>query len=157
MNELSQYIHDHGLPLIFGIVLLAQLGVPIPAMPVLIVAGALAVDRDLSAASVIGVSVAASLLADYVWFLLGRARGHRILKLLCRISLSPDSCVRQTESLYHRLGDPALLVAKFIPGFSTVAPPLAGAMGTRTLVFLFYDGGARSSGWGWCRRRDDFP
>jgi membrane protein DedA with SNARE-associated domain len=139
--ELTPYVIAYGLPLIFGIVLLEQLGAPIPALPVLIVAGALAVDRNLSAVQILTVAVVASLLADSVWYLLGRLRGQRVLKTLCRISLSPDSCVRQTELLFEGWGLPALLIAKFIPGFSTVAPPLAGAMRGRIASFLLYDAG----------------
>jgi membrane protein DedA with SNARE-associated domain len=97
--------------------------------------------RDMPAWPAIPVAVAASVLADLIWFALGRARGHRILKTLCRISLSPDSCVRQTESAFERWGLPSLLVAKFIPGFSTVAPPLAGVSGARLSTFLIYDAG----------------
>jgi membrane protein DedA with SNARE-associated domain len=141
MAELTRYVIAYGLPLIFGIVLLEQLGLPIPAIPVLIVAGALSMDRNLSAWQVLAVAVAASLLADSLWFLLGRSQGHRILKTLCRISLSPDSCVRQTESVFERWGMPSLLVAKFIPGFSTVAPPMAGATRAGFGQFLLYDGG----------------
>ena len=141
MSALTQYVLTYGLPLIFAVVLLEQLGAPIPAMPVLIVAGALSVERDVSAVKVLVVSVFASVIADAVWFALGRARGHRILKTLCRISLSPDSCVRQTESVFERWGMPSLLVAKFIPGFSTVAPPMAGATGARFPAFLLYDAG----------------
>jgi membrane protein DedA with SNARE-associated domain len=141
MAELPQYVSTYGLPLIFGFVLLEQLGAPIPALPVLIVAGALAVNRDLSAVQVLAVAVVASLLADSVWYGLGRLQGNRILKRLCQISLSPDSCVRQTESIFERWGMPALLVAKFIPGFSTVAPPMAGAMHGGSVSFLLYDTG----------------
>jgi membrane protein DedA with SNARE-associated domain len=141
MAQLTEYVVSYGLPLIFGIVLLEQLGAPIPAMPVLIVAGALSVERGLSAWKVLAVAVAASLIADAVWYALGRAQGSRILKTLCKISLSPDSCVRQTESVFERWGLPSLLVAKFIPGFSTVAPPMAGSIGARFPTFLLYDGG----------------
>jgi membrane protein DedA with SNARE-associated domain len=141
MISLTQYVIAYGLPLIFGIVLLEQLGAPIPAIPVLVVAGALSVDRNLSAFQVLVVAVLASLIADSVWFGLGRSQGSRILKTLCRISLSPDSCVRQTESLFERFGMPSLLFAKFIPGFSTVAPPLAGATGASLFAFLLYDAG----------------
>jgi membrane protein DedA with SNARE-associated domain len=141
MAQLTQYVIAYGLPLIFVIVLLEQLGAPIPAIPVLVVAGALSLDRDLSAWRVLVVAIGASLLADTVWFLLGRSQGHRILKTLCRISLSPDSCVRQTESVFERWGMPSLLVAKFIPGFSTVAPPMAGATRAGLGEFLLYDGG----------------
>ena len=141
MGQLTQYVTAYGLPLIFGIVLLEQLGLPIPAIPVLIVAGALSMGSDLSAWQVLLVAVAASLLADSLWFALGRSQGHRILKTLCKISLSPDSCVRQTESVFERWGMPSLLVAKFIPGFSTVAPPMAGATRAGLGQFLLYDGG----------------
>jgi len=141
MAPLIQYVITYGLPLIFVIVLLEQLGAPIPAIPVLVVAGALSMDRDFSAWQVLLVAIVASLIADTVWFLLGRAQGHRILKLLCRISLSPDSCVRQTESVFERWGMPSLLVAKFIPGFSTVAPPMAGATKAGLDEFLLYDAG----------------
>ncbi len=141
MAELTRYVLAYGLPLIFGIVLLEQLGLPIPAIPVLIVAGALSIDAGLSAWKVLCAAVAASLIADSLWFLLGRSQGNRILKALCRISLSPDSCVRQTESVFERWGMPSLLVAKFIPGFSTVAPPMAGATRAGFGPFLLYDGG----------------
>jgi membrane protein DedA with SNARE-associated domain len=141
MESLTQYVAVYGLSLIFAVVLIEQLGAPIPAIPVLVVAGALSVDRNLSAVQVLLAAVGASLLADSSWFLLGRRQGIRILKTLCRISLSPDSCVRQTESVFERWGMPSLLFAKFIPGFSTVAPPLAGAMGARLPSFLLYDAG----------------
>ena len=141
MAQLTQYVVAYGLPLIFGIVLLEQLGAPIPAIPVLVVAGALAMDGNLSAWKVLVVAVGASLIADSLWYLLGRSQGSRILRLLCRISLSPDSCVRQTESVFERWGMPSLLVAKFIPGFSTVAPPMAGATQAGLGQFLLYDGG----------------
>jgi membrane protein DedA with SNARE-associated domain len=141
MEQLTEAVIRYGLPLIFGIVLLEQIGLPIPAIPVLIVAGALAVDRGLSAPVILGIAVLASVIADFLWFWLGRRLGRRVLALLCKISLSPDSCVRQTESLFERYGMPSLLFAKFIPGFSTVAPPLAGAVGATILSFLIYDTG----------------
>jgi membrane protein DedA with SNARE-associated domain len=141
MAALTQYVITYGLPLVFVIVLLEQLGAPIPAIPVLVVAGALSMDRDFSAWQVLLVAIVASLIADTVWFLLGRVQGHRILKTLCKISLSPDSCVRQTESVFERWGMPSLLVAKFIPGFSTVAPPMAGATKAGIDEFLLYDTG----------------
>lgn len=139
MEHLTEFIVQYGLPLIFVLVLIEQLGVPIPALPVLVVAGALSVGHDLSAWAVIGVSVGGAAIADTLWYLLGRRRGRRILETLCRVSLSPDSCVRQTESLFERWGVPALVVAKFVPGFSTVAPPLAGTTGVGLVRFLFYD------------------
>jgi membrane protein DedA with SNARE-associated domain len=140
MQQLAFYVSKYGLSLIFVNVLLEQLGLPIPAMPVLIVAGALAVERDLSVPRVLLVAVLASVLADALWYALGKRHGFRILKTLCRVSLSPDGCVRQTTSIFEKWGMPSLVVAKFVPGFSTVAPPLAGAINARLVPFLLYDG-----------------
>jgi membrane protein DedA with SNARE-associated domain len=140
MQQLAFYVSKYGLSLIFLNVVLEQIGLPIPAMPVLVVAGALAVERDLSAPRALVVAVVASLIADALWYQLGRRYGFRVLKVLCRVALSPDSCVRQTTSIFEKWGMPSLLVAKFVPGFSTVAPPLAGAINARFLPFLFYDG-----------------
>ncbi len=141
MATLTQYVLDYGLPLIFVFVLLEQLGAPVPSLTVLIVVGALSVQRDVPAWPALVVAVVASVLADLVWYALGRSRGHKILKTICKISLSPDSCVRQTESLFDRWGLPSLLLAKFIPGFSTIAPPMAGVIGARFSTFLLYDTG----------------
>ncbi|HLN57835.1 MAG TPA: VTT domain-containing protein [Thermoanaerobaculia bacterium] len=140
MQQLAYYVSKYGLSLIFVNVLLEQMGLPIPAIPVLVVAGALAVERDLSAPRVVLVAVLASLIADALWYALGKQHGFRVLKTLCRVSLSPDSCVRQTTSIFEKWGLPSLVVAKFVPGFSTVAPPLAGAINARFLPFLLYDG-----------------
>src|SRR2546428_11826521 len=115
MAELTPYVIAYGLPLIFGIVLLEQLGAPIPALPVLIVAGALAVDRELSAVRGLAGAGVASLLADSVWYVLGRLHGPGVLKGLCRISLSADSCVRQAEAVFERWGVPALAIAQVHP------------------------------------------
>jgi membrane protein DedA with SNARE-associated domain/rhodanese-related sulfurtransferase len=137
MPQLAHLIQTYGLVLVFGVVLLEQIGLPIPAFPALIVAGALAVDGQVNWALCLLASVAACLASDYFWFRAGRFYGKRILRLLCRISLSPDSCVNQTEDNFRRFGPKSLVVAKFIPGFNTVAPPLAGAMGTGTARFIW--------------------
>lgn len=120
-------------------VFLEQLGLPIPAVPTLVVAGALTRATKMSSTSIILGSVIASIAADSIWFILGRRLGHRVLRTLCRISLSPDSCVRDTESRFDRWGMPSLLFAKFVPGFSTIAPPLAGATNQSAILFLVYD------------------
>jgi len=138
LNELVAALTRWGVPLVGANVLLEQLGLPIPAVPTLVLAGALAADGKLPLAGLLAVSVAASLAADTVWFLLGRRHGHRVLKTLCRLSLSPDSCVRQTESIFDRWGLWSLLVAKFVPGFSTVAPPLAGSGRVALAPFLAF-------------------
>ena len=140
MARLIHLVAHHGVPLIFLNVFLEQLGVPIPAVPTLIIAGALSRDHRMSSTHVLMASVFASLIADWVWFALGRHYGYRMLRLLCQISLSPDSCVRETESRFERWGLKSLLIAKFVPGFSTVAPPLAGAARRSTVAFLIYDG-----------------
>jgi membrane protein DedA with SNARE-associated domain len=140
MHRLIHLVLRYGVALVFGNVFLEQIGAPIPAIPTLIVAGSLSREGHLSSTHVIVAAVLASLIADYIWFLLGRRYGYRILRTLCRISLSPDSCVRDTEANFERWGMKSLLFAKFIPGFSTVAPPLAGAMGASTLAFVLYDG-----------------
>ena len=116
-----------GLTLIFLNVLLEQLGVPLPAIPTLVLAGALAANGKLPGYAVFAVAVAASLIGDTSWYLAGRAYGVRVMKLLCRISLTPDTCVSQTQATFERWGARALIVAKFIPGLSMIAPPLAGA------------------------------
>jgi membrane protein DedA with SNARE-associated domain len=141
VSALIGLIATYGLALVFANVLAEQLGLPIPALPTLAVAGALAAEGKFSAPLALLAAVAASVLADLVWFELGRYQGNRILKTLCRISLSPDTCVRQTETYFEKWGLPSLLFAKFIPGFSTVAPPMAGAIGSRRAAFLLFDAG----------------
>ncbi|MGE5278205.1 MAG: VTT domain-containing protein [Acidobacteriota bacterium] len=136
---LFEIVSRYGVALVFANVLGEQLGLPVPAVPTLIVAGALAAQGALSGPRVLVVAVAACLAADFVWYLLGRAQGYRVLRTLCRVSLSPDSCVQQTESFFQRYGLTSLLFAKFVPGFSTVAPPLAGAARARIVSFLAWD------------------
>jgi membrane protein DedA with SNARE-associated domain/rhodanese-related sulfurtransferase len=150
MANLILLLQEYGVLIVFAIVLVEQIGLPIPAFPILIVAGALSVDGDTSWPAVLAVSVLACLISDGFWFRAGRHYGKRILKLLCKISLSPDYCVSQTEDNFNRWGPKALIVAKFIPGFNTIAPPLAGAMGTRTSTFLGFSvlGGLLWSGTG---------
>jgi membrane protein DedA with SNARE-associated domain len=141
MSALVGLIVTYGLALVFANVLAEQLGLPIPALPTLVVAGALAADGKFSAPLTLLAAVTASVIADLIWYELGRRQGNRILKTLCRISLSPDTCVRQTETYFERWGLPSLLVAKFVPGFSTVAPPLAGALKSNRTAFLLFDAG----------------
>lgn len=139
MDGIVRLLAEYGIALVFLNVLVEQAGIPIPALPTLILSGALAAKGELSGPGVLLAAVVASLLADTAWFFLGRRHGHRILKALCRVSLSPDSCVRQTEGIFHRWGMGSLVGSKFITGFSTVAPPLAGAMGASLASFLLYD------------------
>ncbi len=138
MHEMQSLLAQHGLLLVFGNVLLAQLGLPLPAMPMLVIAGAFAASGQMGLASILGVTLAASLLGDTPWYFAGRHYGYRVLRTLCRIAIEPDSCVKQTETIFERWGAPSLLVAKYIPGFATVAPPLAGAMGLSWWRFLAF-------------------
>ncbi len=140
MHEILALLARHGAAVVFLFAFLEQIGAPVPAIPVLVVAGAVAATGGTSVMPLLALAVAGALLADTIWFLLGRRYGSRVLGLLCRVSLSPDSCVRQTETLFGRWGFPSLLVAKFVPGFSVVAPPLAGALPHSTWRrFLVWD------------------
>jgi membrane protein DedA with SNARE-associated domain/rhodanese-related sulfurtransferase len=141
MQDLIRLTDHYGLMLIFAAVLLESLGLPLPAMPLLIVAGALAGGGTLSLGAIAAVALLAVLVGDIAWYVAGRRFGNQVLKTLCRISLSPDSCVRQTETIYERWGGQMLLVARFVPGLSTIAPPLAGAMRLRIPAFLAYSAG----------------
>lgn len=135
---MQSLLAQHGLLLVFGNVLLAQLGVPLPAVPILILAGAFAASGQLALAAILGVTLAASLLGDLPWYFAGRHYGYRIMRTLCRIAIEPDGCVKQTENIFERWGAPSLMVAKFIPGFGTVAPPLAGAMRLSLTRFIAF-------------------
>lgn len=136
MANLMSLLQQYGVLIVFAVVLVEQMGLPIPAYPVLIVAGALAVDGGTPFPVVLGVAMLACLFSDLFWFRAGRRHGKRVLKLLCRISLSPDYCVSQTEDNFRKWGPKSMVVAKFIPGFNTIAPPMAGALGTGVPTFL---------------------
>jgi membrane protein DedA with SNARE-associated domain len=130
---------QYGYLLLFAFVLAEQSGLPVPAVPVLLGVGALTGAGRMSMTLAFAAALAASLPPDVVWYELGRRRGARVLAILCRISLEPDSCVRNTENLFMRRGRGALLIAKFFPGLSTVAPPLAGMVGIARWQFLVLD------------------
>jgi membrane protein DedA with SNARE-associated domain len=120
-------------------VLALRSGAPAPAHPTLIVVGAVSSRSDFSAVQVVAVAIAASLVADLAWYYAGTRVGRRVLRLMCRISLSPDSCVRQSEDLYERWGAPSLMFAKFVPGFAAIATSMAGVVRTRLTSFAFFD------------------
>jgi len=140
MHYLYHLIEQYGLLIVFANVLAGQLGAPVPTYPTLVITGAFAYRGQYPLALLLPVAVVAALIADYIWFLAGRRFGRRVMSTLCRISLSPDSCVRQTESIYARWGARSLLLAKFIPGFASIASALAGSVGTSRTSFLIYDG-----------------
>ena len=139
LEQAADFLIRHGYAVLFGWVLLEQMGLPIPAAPLLIAAGALARAGKMNLTFAVALAFVAVILADLFWYSLGRYRGGRILKLLCRISLEPDSCVRRTENLFVRRGVHALLVAKFVPGLNTAAPSLAGVFRMPVRRFLIFD------------------
>lgn len=134
-----QFVAQHGYLVLFVWVVLEQAGLPIPAIPVLLAAGALSGTGHLSLSVSLLVTLIAAVAADLVWYEIGRRKGMTVLNLLCRISLEPDSCVRQTELAFSNQGMRALLIAKFVPGLNTAAPPLAGIFKTPLWRFLLFD------------------
>lgn len=139
MHQAFEFLIHHGHAVLFVWVLVEQLGVPVPAMPLLLAAGALSGTGYLNFFACLLFAVLGAVTSDSVWFQLGRRRGIKILQLLCRISLEPDSCVRRTEGIFSKQGARSLLVAKFIPGLGLVTPPLAGVFRMRFRRFLLFD------------------
>jgi len=150
MTDIVDFVVRHGPPVLFGWVLLDQGGVPLPAVPLLLVIGALAGAGRLSLWLAVAVAMAGCLAADLLWYTFGRWRGAGVLGLLCRITLEPDSCVRRTEELFiaHRLR--SLVIAKFLPGVNPLAAALAGVVKIRLAVFVLCEaGGALAWAAGW--------
>jgi membrane protein DedA with SNARE-associated domain len=141
MHSTLEFLLRHGYVVLLGWVFAEQIGLPVPSLPLLLAAGALAGTHHLSFFFSLFLSVLAALAADSIWYALGRIKGIKVLQLLCKISLEPDSCVRRTEGVFSTQGARSLLVAKFLPGLSTVAPPLAGIFHMRPQRFLLFDGG----------------
>ncbi len=139
-EALQSSLAEHGLALLFFNILLEQAGLPIPAYPSLVVAGTLAQGGNgASVATVFGLAVLACLIADTVWFWLGRRHGTWLMRGICRVSLSPDSCIRKSTHLYRQLGPRLLLIAKFLPGAGAMTTLMAGTSGTPLVTFLLYD------------------
>jgi membrane protein DedA with SNARE-associated domain len=140
VQKTLQFLMDYGYAVIAAWVFLEQAGLPVPALPLLLAAGALAGAGKLNAALVLLVAVIAALAGDLIWYWLGRTRGSRVLSFLCRISLEPDSCVRQSETFFSRNGSRTLMFAKFIPGLSALSTPMAGILKMPLGRFIMYDG-----------------
>jgi len=143
-NDLASAVSQYGLAVVFANVFIEQIGAPVPAIPTLVVAGAFAASGRLSIVAVFAIALLACVIADVSWYVAGRIYGNRVMRMLCRISLTPDSCVSQTQERFENWGLKALLVAKFVPGISLLAPPLAGATRIGWLPFLVFNtiGGA---------------
>jgi membrane protein DedA with SNARE-associated domain/rhodanese-related sulfurtransferase len=140
-HEIIALMAQYGVLLVFLNVLVTQLGAPVPAVPTLVVAGSLAAAGGPPVlAGTMAAVVAGCLLGDSFWYVAGRRYGAGVMRLLCRISLSPDSCVQRSELRFQRWRGQVLLVAKFVPGLSTVGSSLVGAMRLRWPVFVLFDG-----------------
>jgi membrane protein DedA with SNARE-associated domain len=140
MNEATHFLIEHSAPVLFGVVLLEQLGLPLPAMPWLFAAGALAATGRLEPIPAVTMTVLACLVADSAWFHIGRKKGKRVLSFLCKISLEPTCCVGRSEGFLARHAAEGLMVAKFLPWLGMVIPPLAGSVGMSYRRFLLFDG-----------------
>jgi membrane protein DedA with SNARE-associated domain/rhodanese-related sulfurtransferase len=130
----------YGYLLLFAWVLVEQIGIPLPATPIILAAGALSAEGQISFPLALLVGVVASLTADCTWFLIGRRYGHHVLRMLCKLSLEPTTCVRKTQDSFGRRREVTLMIAKFVPGLATLAPPVAGENGMGFARFLFFDG-----------------
>ncbi len=139
MNFLSSLLIRHGYLFVFSYILLVQAGLPVPADPMLLVMGAMVGDGRYSMALTIFTGIGAALLGDMVWYELGRRRGSSILRLLCRLTLEPDNCVRNAEDSFSKRGARTLLLAKFVPGLSLVSIPMAGVIRMPRWRFLLFD------------------
>ncbi|MGA9965143.1 MAG: VTT domain-containing protein [Terriglobales bacterium] len=139
MNHILSLIEHHGYLLIFIVVLSEAIGLPVPAAVALVAGGAAAAAHSLNVFKVIVLALSAMLMGDTLLFVLGRYMGWRLLGLLCRLSVNPESCILRSAESFYKRGKTTLLLAKFIPGVNTMAPPLAGSMKMRPLQFLRFD------------------
>jgi membrane protein DedA with SNARE-associated domain len=136
----TQILLTYGYLLLFVWVLVEQLGVPLPATPVLLAAGALSAEHEISFPLALLAGVVGCASADTIWFMFGRRFGHHVLRILCKLSLEPTICVRRTQDSFSRRREVTLLIAKFVPGLATLAPPVAGQNGMSLGRFLLFDG-----------------
>ena len=139
MTHTLDFVVRHGYALLFFWILAEQAALPLPSAPLLLACGALAKDGRLTPHWIVLIGVAACLIPDNVWYMLGRRRGAKVLRFICRLALEPDSCVRQTETAYQRYGIRSLLVAKFVPGLNAVSAPLAAISGVSFGRFVVFD------------------
>lgn len=144
MHQITALIQHYGLIVVFLSVLADQGGAPLPSYPVLLIAGALSLAGGAPIPAILAAAVAGSVLADLMWYAAGARLGRRVLALLCRFTLSPDSCVRQTETMFARMGPWTLLFAKFVPGLGYVSVALSGITRVNLALFVLLDaiGGA---------------
>jgi membrane protein DedA with SNARE-associated domain len=147
MHRTLEFLLHHGYVVLLAWVFAEQAGVPVPSLPLLLAAGALAGSHQLNIFASLFIVALAAVSADSIWYQLGLRKGIKVLQFLCKISIEPDSCVRRTEGVFSKQGARSLIFAKFLPGLSTVAPPLAGVFQMRLRRFLLFDA-AGSLLWG---------
>jgi len=135
----TQILLTYGYLLLFAWVMIEQLGVPLPATPILLASGALSAQHQFSFSLSLLAGVLGSVMADTIWYLIGRRYGHHVLRVLCKLSLEPTLCVRKTQDSFGRRGEATLLIAKFVPGLATLAPPVAGQNRMAINRFLLFD------------------
>jgi membrane protein DedA with SNARE-associated domain len=138
-TELTRFLIQHGYSVIFFWVMAEQAGIPLPSAPLLLSAGALSAEGKISFHVLWLLTFCGAFISDLMWYQLGRSQGGKMLSLLCRISIEPDSCVKNTENLFVKRGANSLLISKFLPGLNTVAQPMAGIVRLSWLKFLAYD------------------
>jgi len=138
MSDTTQFLTGFGGLAVFAAVFADQVGLPIPAPPLLLAAGALVAAGKLDPALAVGMTVLAAMLADSLWFCLGRKSGERALPVLSRWARSRNVSLAHAKTAVARHGLWTLTVAKFLPG--TVMPSLAGALGMSARRFLLFDG-----------------
>ena len=134
-----QFLEHYGVLILPVLVVAEQVGVPLPAVPALLGVGALAAHGRINIPLVLAAIAGVALTVDFIWYELGRRRGAVVLAKLCRLSLEPDSCLRRAQGMFVRHGARGMLVAKFIPGLTTVMPPLAGVFAVGRVRFALYD------------------
>jgi membrane protein DedA with SNARE-associated domain/rhodanese-related sulfurtransferase len=134
-----EFFVGHAYAILFLWVLVEQLGIPVPSIPLLLTAGTLSATHRVSAFSALLTVMAACVISDSTWYMLGRRYGGRVIQLLCKMSLEAATCVIRTEGYFTRRGPVTLLFAKFVPGLSTVAAPIAGQTRMAYPRFLLYD------------------
>ena len=135
----QQFLEHYGVVVLPALAVAEQVGIPIPAVPALLAVGVLAAQSRISIPIVLGAICVAALTADFVWYELGRRRGATVLKKLCRLSVEPGSCLRRAKAFFSRYGVRSMLAAKFVPGLTTIVPPLAGVFAVARVRFLVYD------------------
>lgn len=140
MEDLIRVLELYGLQIVFAGVLLDQGGLPLPSFSLVVVAAGVATETGAPVWPIFAVAVLATIVADLIWFAGGRRFGAAMLRMICRVSLSPDSCVGTTRRIYTRWGAPSLIFAKYVPGLAAVATTLAGETRIPIARFALYDG-----------------